>query len=249
MRLWPRVGTWTRRLSRRVAVAAMVGAVLAGMASPAAADEPGTAGAESSALVQQASAAGVSDPGRIRLFLVVDANMMMASKTFDAVFQKSTVTALGGGVEVLDVVRRVFVRAALTSTHVGGQRAELFDGVVVRLGVPLRLGLRTLEVGGGWRFRPLARGRVVPYAGGSVLRVTYDETSSFAEADDNLRESFPGAAALVGIEVRVAPWIVVGLEAAVRTVPNALGDGGLSREFRERDLGSRTIRFRLGIAR
>jgi hypothetical protein len=50
-----------------------------------------------------------------------------------------------------------------------------------------------------------------------------------------------------GVEVPVWKWMVAGVEAQYRSVPNAIGDGGVSAEFRETNLGGAVLRVMIGI--
>lgn len=184
-----------------------------------------------------------------RAYFVVDSNAMAAKDTFDAVFGKTTFSATGVGGEVLNVWRRVFVRVAVSSMKESGERAYVFDGTVVPLGIPLQWKLRPVEFGAGWRLRPLAGGRLVPYVGGGLLKVNYEESSDFSTSAEKIKESLSGTSVYGGIEVRVAPWIIAGVEAQYRDVPDALGDGGLSKEFGDTNLGGTTLRFLVGVRR
>lgn len=183
-----------------------------------------------------------------RAYFTYDANSMAASQTFDAIFEKTTFKATGFGGEVLGLWKGVFARIAVSSMRETGSRAVVFDGEPVRLGIPLTLELRPLEIGAGWRLAPLARGRVVPYGGIALLRVGYKESSDFADPSEDESTAFSGTGVFGGVEVRVAPWIIAGVEGQYRSV-NALGTGGISKEFGEKNLGGGTLRVLVGVRR
>jgi hypothetical protein len=183
-----------------------------------------------------------------RAYFTYDTNAMAAKETFDVIFEKTTFNATGFGGEVLNVWRGLFVRAAVSSIKETGSRAVVFDGEPVRLGIPLTLELRPIEIGAGWRLAPVGRGRVVPYGGLAFVRVGYTETSDFAGSGENTATAFSGLGFFGGVEVRVAPWIIAGVEAQVRSI-DALGTGGVSKEFGETNLGGRTLRVLIGVRR
>jgi hypothetical protein len=110
--------------------------------------------------------------------------------------------------------------------------------------------MRPLEFGLGWRATPLGRsGRVVPYAAGGLLIMGYQETSEFADDEENVERTFNGFSFLGGIEIRLAPWVIAGAEAQYRSIPDAIGAGGVSQAFDETDLGGFTFRVLVGLGR
>ena len=62
-----------------------------------------------------------------------------------------------------------------------------------------------------------------------------------------MRESFSGYFVFGGVEVPIWKWIFAGAEAQYRSVPDALGDGGVSEHFGESDLGGTVLRVMIGI--
>ena len=91
----------------------------------------------------------------------------------------------------------------------------------------------------------------MPYGGAGVGRHRYVETSTFAEASENVSERFTGYHVLGGAEFRLARWLSAAGEAQWATVPDALGDdpNGVSREFDESDLGGVTVRLKIVVGR
>lgn len=183
-----------------------------------------------------------------RGYVTFDSTALAASQTFDAIVGKPRLSMVGGGGELLDIWKGLFARVAVSSVKETGSRAELFNGEVIPLGIPLTVELRPLEVAAGWRV-PLLAGRLVPYGGGGVLRMGYRETSTFAMAGENTSRTFGGSVFFGGVEARIVSWIVAGAEVQYRTVPDALGAGGLSEAFGETDLGGTTMRVLIGIRR
>ena len=89
--------------------------------------------------------------------------------------------------------------------------------------------------------------RVVPYVGGGVGVVLYEEKSDFAEAGDDVSESSPSYHVLGGVDFAVSRTFVLGVEGVYRWVPDALGEGGASEAFGETDLGGFVLRAKFGF--
>lgn len=183
-------------------------------------------------------------PG-VRLFFAADFNAMAASKSFDAVLGSSSVTALGGGADITNVWSGLFVRVAATRAKKDGDRAVIVNGQPVSLGIPVTITMTPIEVGGGWRFS--VSPRVTPYVGAGALLMRYKESSPFATTGDDVSISKTGYVAFGGVEVSVARHIVIGGEAQYRSVPDAIGTGGVSKDFNEKDLGGFTMRVLVGV--
>lgn len=92
---------------------------------------------------------------------------------------------------------------------------------------------------------PLAR--VVPYLGGGVGIVLYEEKSDFAESGDNVSESSPSYHVLGGVDFALSRAFVLGVEGVYRWVPDALGEGGASEAFGETDLGGFVFRAKFAF--
>ena len=88
-----------------------------------------------------------------------------------------------------------------------------------------------------------------PYVGGGIGLVQYEETADFAEAGDDVKETFTSYHVLGGIDIPLGSWLAFGAEVNYRWVPDALGEGGASREFGETDLGGYTLRARFIVGR
>jgi hypothetical protein len=192
-----------------------------------------------------------SSPPRLRVYGIVDFNALAARESFDAVLGTSHLTAFGGGVDIVDIWKHVFVRVDVTHASQSGERVFVSGGQVFPLGIPLTVTMTPIEAGGGWRFVSSRRGRrpsrVVPYVGAAFLSMGYEETSKFAEASENTSERFAGQTVFGGAEVGLTKWLVAAGEGQYRRVPNALGAGAVSKDFGESDLGGFTARITIGI--
>lgn len=195
------------------------------------------------------SRASASSRPFLRAYFLFDSTSLTAADTFDAVIGKSRLSMPGGGGEVLSLWKGLFARVAFSSVKEAGSRVVVFDDDVIDLGIPLTVELKPLEVAGGWRFPAFAAGRLVAYAGGGLLRMGYRETSEFALGDDNTDTTFNGGLAFGGIEASIVSWVIAGAEVQYRTVPDALGEGGVSQVFGDNDLGGVTVRVLVGIRR
>lgn len=195
-------------------------------------------------------------PVGIRAYGVVyEWQRMTAADTFDAVTGSPAVTAFGGGVDVLRIARNLFARVTLAWSRTDGQRVAIAGDEVLPFDPPIALEITMLpiEIGGGWRFAPRARGGarpalapVTPYAGGALLLVRYRETSAFDEPGEGDPATFTGATFFGGVDVSLGGGLIVGGEAQYRMVPNAIGEGGASAHFQETDLGGFVVRFVIG---
>ena len=191
-----------------------------------------------------------------RGFFDTGAVKLTAEESFEAVAGTSTGFVLGGGGEVV-LPGGIFAAVRLSQFQKTGQRVFVFEGETFPLGIDSTIRIRPFEVSGGYRFnsgragRSLTPPRVIPYVGGGIGWHRYQESSEFAEEDENVDDTFRGYHLLGGAEVRVARWFGISGEAQWTTVPDALGQdpNSVSAEFDETDLGGVTFRVRLVIGR
>jgi opacity protein-like surface antigen len=181
----------------------------------------------------------------VAAYFAFDLDALAAQKSFDAVLGTSNLKGFGGGVDVLNVWKGLFVRAVVTHARKQGNRAFVFNGEAIPLDVPITVSMTPVEIDGGWRF--LTASRVMPYVGGGLLVIQYSEKSTFASSDENVSQTNRGVIAFGGVEVALSRWLMTGVEAQYRRVPNALGAAGVSQDFGETDLGGFTARVLLGI--
>lgn len=190
-------------------------------------------------------------PIGIRVYGAVDFDQLAATQSYQAVLGTSHVLAYGGGVDILDVWRHAFIRGAVTHGSRNGSRVFVDSGQVVSLGIPITISWTPIELGGGWRFKP-TRSRlhpITPYVGAAFVALDYKETSQFAEASDNVSSYLPGAEGFGGVEIGILKHLAVSGEAQYRTIPNALGAGGVSQDFNETNAGGFTARVMIAYKR
>lgn len=214
---------------RRATIAAALVGLLAGIgATPAAAQ---TSGARP----------GIGFTG----FVDTGVTSFAAAKTFDAVLDTHSGSVFGGGVEVTG--HHLFVQVRGTWFTKTGQRVFPFNSVIYKLGIPVEIAVRPVDVIAGYRLD--GGWRVVPYAGAGYTSVGYRETSSFADASENVDTRYRGYLVMGGVQVRVWRWIGLAGEVSWSRVGHALGHDGVSKEFGESDLGGTTGRVKIVVGR
>lgn len=183
----------------------------------------------------------------IRGFASFEMNRMAASRSFDAVVGTSDLSGFGAGGEVLRLWQSAFARIGFSRVTRDGTRVVVFGDEVSPVGVATTVKMRPLEIAGGWRFG--RGGRLVPYAGGGLVRVAYEETTSFDQAGDDTSGTFSGSLLFGGMDVQIAGPLGFGAELQHRRLADALGAGGASAAFGETDLGGLTFRIWIGVGR
>jgi hypothetical protein len=205
-----------------------------------AADRPAAGAAQVAPAPVDAPRFGIRGFGQLGL------RSFTASRSFDAIFDRTSNPIYGGGVEVR-LFRSWFVQVAGERTRLEGERVFVHNGEVFRLGIPTTVTITPMFLTGGYHFTPARRIR--PYAGGGFGSYAYEETSQFAAAGENVRERHNGYHILGGAEVGLGRWLAAGVDVLYASVPDALGRDGVSREFNERDLGGTSVRFRIAVGR
>ena len=224
------------------AILILVGVLLA---APARAQDAGSAAVPSVQPAPGASTIGFRGFGHFEMV------SMAAKETFDAVLGSSSMRGPGGGGELTGLWKGLFVRGAVSQMSDTGERAFVFGDDIIRVGVPLTVKIRTVELGGGWRQALRQAPRLTVYGGGGVLFLNYDEASdeSVALPAENASESFNGFNVFGGAEFTLWKWVFAGVEGQYRAVPDAIGAAGISQAFNETDLGGIAVRVLFGVRR
>jgi hypothetical protein len=190
-------------------------------------------------------------PVGFRFFGGFEAMSMAASDTFEAQGGSSMVIGYGAGAEVLNIWRKLFLRTGFSTGSVEGTRGFVIDGDFVSNGVPLTLGVRNFEIGVGWRDYLKKHPWMAWYVAGGLNIGTNNQESPDPESGDNDSASGNGFVGTFGLEFALQKKaknpLVVGFEAAYRSVGGVLGDSGGSQGFGESDLGGFSIRGLVGI--
>jgi hypothetical protein len=173
-----------------------------------------------------------------------------AKQTFETVLDKSGGPIFGGGAQVL-LPWGLYVEVGAWRFAQSGERVFIApDGTVFKLGIPVDLTITPLELTGGLRFATITRRRnVVPFAGVGYSRYRYQETSDFADANEDVDENFPGFHVSGGVEYLARRWLAISGEVSWSSVPDAIGQGGVSAHFDEDNLGGTSIRLKVSVGR
>lgn len=177
-------------------------------------------------------------------------NVSFASaESFEAILGESSGPILGGGARIGLPWAGLFVDIGAWRFHGEGERAFVYNDEVFPLGIPVDVTMTPLELSAGWRFRIRRMPKFVPYVAGGYTSMRYQETSDFATEDENVDENFGGYHLLGGAEYKITRWLGVAGEASWSTVPDAIGEAGVSQRFSENELGGTTFRFKVTIGR
>jgi hypothetical protein len=183
----------------------------------------------------------------IRGYVAFGTARLAANESFDAVAEPRS-SAVFGGVQVTNLWKGVFADLGFSRLSLDGERVFVDDRRVFRLGIPLEVTMRPVDITGGWRLA-LMRGRIAPYAGAGLTYLHYEETSAFAGSGEDVSESKAGPVVIGGVDVRVWRWILAGGELRWRRVRGILGERGVSAEFGENDAGGINVGVRISVGR
>ena len=180
---------------------------------------------------------------------LVDINQMAAKETFKAVVDSSTLMGFGAAVDITGLYQGLFARFAFATSSKEGSRVFVDDDDVVHsLNIPITVKMMPIDLGVGWRMGGVGRTKsVTPYVGGGIVLLDFKETADIGEGDENVSERFNGFSIFGGVDFSAGKWLTVGVEGIYRTVPNAIGETGVSEHFGETDLGGLGVRFMIGI--
>ena len=224
---------------RRLGQVTCILAVL-GLAAPAAAQTPATP--------PRTSAPGPKAPIGVRAMFLVDMNQMAAKETFKAVVDSSTMMGFGGAVDITGLYQGLFARFAFATSSKEGSRVFVDDDDEVHsLNIPITVKMMPIDLGVGWRMGVGRTKSVTPYVGGGIVLLGFKETADIGDDDENVSERFNGFSIFGGVDFAAGKWLTFGVEGIYRTVPNAIGEAGVSEHFGETDLGGLGLRFMIGI--
>ena len=168
-----------------------------------------------------------------------------ANDSFKAILDTSGGLFYGGGAQVY--FGPIYVDVGVSRFEKTGERVFVFEGDVFRLGIPDRITMTPVVVTAGYRF-PI-RERIVPYLGGGVGSLRFEETSDFADPDENVSERFTSYHGIAGMEYRAARWLFLAGEVRYAAVPDALGAPGIAADFDESDLGGLSVAVKVLVGR
>jgi len=195
-----------------------------------------------------AAPAAAQDPPAlsIRPFVMGVVESFTATETFDAVFETHTQSFFGGGVQVV-LWDKFVAEVGASRARMEGERAFHSGSQSFRLGIPLTATIAPLEVTGGYRFGLWEHAR--PYVAAGIASYSYQETSDFADATENVDTRKTGFVLNGGFEFRLHRWIGASAEVEYTSVKGILGSGGISQQVGEDDLGGVAARFKVIVGR
>jgi hypothetical protein len=206
-------------------------------------------------------AAAQTDQGmQLRPFGMFSVERMNAEQTFKAIFGQSNEIFWGGGLNITED-DQVYLELTASRFKKTGQRAFFNNGQAFGLGIPLTTTITPFEITAGYRFhrrlpprtravfRPGGPARFIPYLGGGVGLYRYKETSDFAVSGDDVDTQHVGVIVEGGLEVRLQRWVGLAGEVRYTRVPGILGNGGVSKEAGENDLGGIAVRVKLVVGK
>ena len=193
--------------------------------------------------------AGFSEPSDVgfRGFFIATTQSFAAKTTVDAAFDSSTQPFFGGGVQITSA-GGFYIEFGVTRFKKTGQRAFVSNGQAFPLGIPVTATITPIEFSAGWRFGARSW-KVIPYAAGGIGRYNYKEESDFSADGDAVDAHGVGYLVNGGVEFRVHKWIGLSVDAQYTHVPDILGQGGVSKEAGETDLGGIAARFKVIVGR
>jgi len=172
-----------------------------------------------------------------------------AAESFDAILGAPSGPIFGGGARVGLPWGGLFVDVGAWRFHADGERAFVFQNEAIGLGIPVDVTVTPIEISAGWRFRVRKLPKLIPYIAGGLTSMRYQEISDFSTPAEDVDERFNGYHALGGAEYKITRWLGVAGEASWTTVPDAIGEAGVSKAFNETDLGGTTLRLKVTIGR
>ena len=86
-----------------------------------------------------------------------------ATESFDAILGTTSGPIFGGGARVGLPWGGLFVDVGAWRFHDEGERAFVFDGGVIPLGIPVDITVTPFEISGGWRFRIRSQPKLTPF--------------------------------------------------------------------------------------
>ena len=172
--------------------------------------------------------------------------MTNASKSAKAIFDGSKGGGTIGGFVRIGLGQSFFLEAHGRHFQKTGERVFIADpaGEVFHLGHPLTIRLIPVYGAIGYRFLPSSH--FAPYVTIGLGATSYKETSDVASlVETQSATKFSGHGAL-GVDYLAGP-LRIGVEVGYSTVPNTIGDSGVSKVYNEKDVGGLTVLARLAF--
>ncbi len=172
--------------------------------------------------------------------------MTNASRSAKAIFGGSSGGGTYGGFLQVGVGHSFFISGHVHYFSRTGERVFVADpgAQVFRVGHPLKVREVPVYAMVGWRFMPSSRWTPYIALGGGVT--SYREESNVAGLVETLSKSKASGHVALGLDYALGA-VAVGVEAMYSTVPNTIGDSGVSKVYGEKDVGGATIVAKLSF--
>ena len=142
-----------------------------------------------------------------------------------------------------------FVDAGAWRFSDDGERVFVFEGEEFDLNIPVEVTITAFELSGGWQFRIPRLLKLRPYVAGGYSSYGYNEISDLSTPAEEVDDRFGGFHLYGGAEYKISRWLGVAGELNWTTIPDSIGEAGVSDEFNETDLGGTSFRFKITIGR
>jgi hypothetical protein len=174
---------------------------------------------------------------------------LTATESFDAIVGTHTGMLAGGGARIGLPFGGLFAEVGAWRMHRVGERVFISNGVRVPLGIHEDVTLTPIEFSGGWRFRIRQLPKFTPYAAGGMTSMRYQESSDFSADGEDTDQNYLGYHVFAGAEYKLLRWLGIAGEGQWTTIPDAIGEGGVSAVFHENDLGGKSFRVKITVGR
>ena len=232
-----RQGVWVRvRLPRSLGDPSILGLILEANVEPVSGGKPTQPAART------AEGRRPPEPFLIRVFGEVGYLKLTATESFKAIFDKDSTWLPGAGVDAI-WPNGSFASAEVEWFRLKGERAYVLNDQVFPLGIEDVVTAVPISMTFGYHFGRSALAR--PYAGAGFGVFLFKEEADFAESGDDVSEHFASFHVTGGVDLLRRSRVSTAVEARYSWVQDAIGKGGVSLDFREKDLGGFTIKVKV----
>lgn len=181
---------------------------------------------------------GVVMEGRLGFFRPVQ-----FADSFRAVFDSAGSMVLGAGVRV-ELPRGIYVEGALDYFSKDGYRVYVSGTKAVRTDIDTSISIIPFTFTGGYHFK--LKPSFIPYVGGGFGRYYFRQKDTVTELKgESSFKAHTGYHLLGGIEFRADRPISFAGELKWNTVPDAIGEGGVSKYYEEDNIGGISFSFKV----
>ena len=194
----------------------------------------------------------VTPPGKpkgrfmFRGFGQAGGTLFTAQDSFDAILGGSFGGQFGGGGQVV-FPNGALVQVSFDRFSETGTRALVSGSQVFTLDVPEKVTVTPITITAGYRGAPAAG--LTPYVGAGVGWYQLEEEQLETTNASRIDTRHIGYHVVGGAEFPLLPFLWLAGEVQWATVPDAIGETGVSLAYDEDDLGGTTFRFKVIVGR